>query len=468
LRRNAELFGEKPAIVFGRESASWADLWQRTEKAAAVLAERLPNQHQEVVALLAPNSIDYVISYLAIVHAGHIAMPLDITFKKLEIDPIISGIKPALIISDKNLAGLKGSENLPTDKLLSATAKQVIKPLRLPAGEQIATLFLSSGTTGRPKTIPNTHANILWDVRAISAPMKWTEKDTLLLTLNLAHRHGLVICLVGALFHGNTVYLEGRFDPRTTLEKLASGKISIFSAVPSIYESLVNFEPDTDFNLEPVRLFASSSSALPPHLRQTFKKRFGRQILDRYGTSETGSIAIRRPAEENAFGDLLEGVEVRLDSGGKVAIKSPGVFPGYYLNPEATQQNMTKDGWWLTGDIGEMRAGKLVLKGRSTERILKSGYSIYPQDIEWALAQTAGVDEVRVVGLHSPAHVDDQVVAFYSGSTSRETLFLYSKTNLPRSWRPDEFIKLDKLPRTSNGKPKISELKRLAEAKLNG
>jgi acyl-CoA synthetase (AMP-forming)/AMP-acid ligase II len=253
LRRNAEENGGKAAIIFGNQTVSWQELWQRVAKASGVVSARLDSGRQEVVAILAPNSPEFVIAYLAVVHAGHIALPLDISFKKLEISSVIGEARPRLILASGQLAELFDDEVMPIEDLLAAKPASTAPELRLAPAEQIATLFLSSGTTGRPKIIPNTHANILWDLEAISKPMGWTAKDSLLITLHLSHRHGLVICFLGALYHHNTIYLEERFNARRAMEILESGKVSLYSAVPSIYESLVGFEPGTKFDLGAVR-----------------------------------------------------------------------------------------------------------------------------------------------------------------------------------------------------------------------
>jgi acyl-CoA synthetase (AMP-forming)/AMP-acid ligase II len=463
LRRNADEAGDKAAIVFNGQTTSWRELWEGVKTASAALSSKLDSRQQQVVAILEPNSVEFIICYLAVLHAGHIAMPLDITFKKLELDSVISSVRPDLILTRRDRSEIANGRAFLIEELLSTQVEVQEQGPRLGADKQIATLFLSSGTTGQPKTVPNTHSNILWDIKAISGPMDWTADDSLLITLHLSHRHGLVICLLGALYHGNTVYLEERFSPQTTLDLLQSGKISVYSAVPSIYESLVRFEPGTKFDLSTVRLFASSSSPLPPFLRREFQSRFGRQIMDRYGTSETGSISITQPSESASFGQLLDGVKVRIEQGGGIALSSPGLFPGYYRNPEATRKNTTADGWWLTGDIGELKDGKLALKGRSMARIIKSGYTVYPQDIEWALSRNSQVKVVSVLGMQSPGSIDDKVVAFYEGAADGEELKDYSKQNLPRSWRPDHFVRLDKLPRGRNGKVLIGKLREMAE-----
>ena len=438
---------------------SWQQLLDEASWVAGFIFDALDGQQQKVVSLLLSDSWQFVVAYFGITLSGNIAMPVDITFKKLEIDFVTGKVNPELVIAGKATRTLLTRPVVLIEDILAAKTACPRMEYRLPPSQQIATLFLSSGTTGRPKPIPNTHQNQLWDIEAISKPYGWRADDSLLITLHLAHRHGLVICLLGALYHGNTVYLEERFDPARVLQILSSGKVSFYSTVPLAYEKLTEFNPREKFDLSSMRLFASSSSPLPPYLAERFKSRFGHDILDRYGTSETGSIAIRPSSSAHDFSaEPLAGVKVRIETGGEVAILSPGLFPGYYKNLEATKKSLTQDGWWLTGDLGEIKDGRLILRGRAKERIQKSGYSIYPQDIEWALKQSPGVTEVKVTHVETSS-LDDKIFAFFSGQASKEDLIEYSRLNLPRSWRPDEFLKLKSIPKTANGKPQMTKLR---------
>jgi acyl-CoA synthetase (AMP-forming)/AMP-acid ligase II len=466
LFRNAAKLKHKEFLVCRDRSVSWAEARDESEIVSSFIADKLAGRQQKVIGILLPDSWQFVVAYFGVTGSGNIAMPIDMSFKKLEINSITEAIKPALVIASQETRHLSDETAFLIEDILTDKNPPVDFNYQLPPDKQIATLFFSSGTTGQPKAIPNTHANQLWDVAAIAGPMGWTSADSLLITLHLAHRHGLVICLMGAVYHGNTVYLEERFNASRTLEMLQSGKVSLYSSVPSAYEKLVECEPQTAFDLSAVRLLASSSSPLPPYLQQAFRTRFNRDILDRYGTSETGSIAIKTASHHDTFGEPLEGVKLKVGRNGEVALKSPGLFPGYFKNQAATKKNMTKDGWWLTGDIGELRDGKLILKGRTKERITKSGYSIYPQDIEWALAQNPNVREVKIISLPNSKKLDDKVIAFVAGDITEPELELYSKTDLPRSWRPDAFIKIDSIPKTPNGKPKLSALKEMASSSL--
>src|SRR5579862_2138234 len=163
LRRNAVKNPDKLAVVFDKESLTWAQLLEKVQAAASFLASQLHANKPQVVGILMPNSINYVVSYLAIVEVGHMALPIDVIFKELEIAAIINQVKPSITISDE-----AGDVRLPktAKKLLYRDIVQAkpstYKPIRKPLNEQIACLLFTSGTTGKPKVAPNTHANIIW------------------------------------------------------------------------------------------------------------------------------------------------------------------------------------------------------------------------------------------------------------------------------------------------------------------
>ncbi|HET6863985.1 MAG TPA: class I adenylate-forming enzyme family protein [Candidatus Saccharimonadales bacterium] len=469
LKIAASKYGDRDFLICNDRTLSWSEAYEESNFVASFIAQQLKSRQQKIIGILLPDSWQFVVSYFGVVTSGNVAMPLDITFKKLELDYLASAIKPEFVIVNRQTQHLIDGPAVLIEDILLNKSTFALPSYGLPPGEQIATLFFSSGTTGKPKPIPNTHTNQIWDVSALSSPMGWTEKDSLLITLHLAHRHGLVICLLGAVYHGNKVYLEERFNAHKALQILSSGKVSLYSAVPTIFSKLIEEGANQKFDLSVVRLFASSSSALSPALQREFKVRYGHTILDRYGTSETGSIAIKNGDGDETFGELLDGVQIRLEKGGEVALKSPGLFPGYFNNAGATKKNMTPDGWWLTGDIGELKRGKLILKGRTKEKISKAGYSIFPQDIEWGLHQAPGVEEVKVIGLPNSSDeyiAQDKVVAFFTGSAPEGQVKQFSSLNLPRSWRPDVFVKLEKIPKTANGKPRLAELKSLGEKSI--
>ena len=409
------------------------------------------------------NSWEFVVSYLAILELGHIAMPLDPTFKQLEAEAVVKQIPPLFVLTNRHYSPLLKSyqEKLLIFDDLSQAGTAEYQPLRLEAKDQIASLVFTSGTTGTPKAAPYTHRNHIWNIEVCSRVWDWDTDDSLLISLPLSHWYGLVMGLSGILYHGNSLYLQDWFDETATLKALASGKVTLFTHISTIYLKLL--EAEGDYDLSSVRLCISGGSALPPAVWQRFADRFGQEILECYGSSETGRIASNLLDERlpGSPGRVLDGVKLKFSADGEVLVKSDGLFPGYYKNPGATQASRTPDGFWRTGDLGVVEAGRVVLKGRLQERIRRFGYTISPRDIEWALHQESKVKEVYVMGIQDNQGPNDKLAYFISGDITEDQIKDYCKANLPYAWRPDSIILVERLPRTKNGKPKISQIKQM-------
>lgn len=467
LKQNAITTPDKPALVCQDRTVSWGELDDLTNQAARALSKRLTGDSQQVVALLLPNGWQFVVAYFAILRCGHIAMPLDPAYKPLELEAIISQIPPAITIIGRSAdEALKPHiiNEVSIDELLgekNTTTK--IKSVRLGVKKQVATLLFTSGTTGKPKATPYTHSNHIWNIYVSSKVWGWTSDDTLLISLPFSHWHGLVMGLSGAVYHGNTLYVHDRFDAEKTLETLASGKISIYTHVSIAYLKMVQFEPKRRFDLSKVRLCISASSALPPAIWEEFRQRFGVEIIECYGASETGRVASNTLEERltGSPGRPLPGVQTKIAPSGELLIKSPGLFPGYYHNNLATKSKLTADGWWHTGDIVEMRDGHIILKGRSMERIKKQGFTLYPRDIEWALLQHPKVKEAFVLGIQQADNPSDQLIYFIAGNISEDEVMAYAKEQLPYAWRANTIIITPELPKTRSGKPELAKLRKL-------
>ena len=443
---------------------SWDELWQAVQITAAYFSQELGSRQQQIVSVLLPNSIDFIVTYLAILHSGHITLPLDPAFKPLELDAIIRQIGPKLLITDARYGDqLDASQTkiIHIDQLNDKSSPKQ-KPLRLPAKEQVASLTFTSGTTGTPKAVPNTHANHIWNIEACSQVWEWTTKDTLLVSLPLSHMHGIVICLSGAIYHGNSIYLQKWFDEEATLNALSSGKISFFTHAASAYVKLVQTE-NKNYDLSAVRLCISGAAPLPPAVWQEFKSRYGVEVLETYGSSETGRIAGNRLDERvlGSPGKPLPGVQVRLNKDSELEVKSPGLFPGYYHNPQATKASLTADGYWRTGDIAELHEGYVYLKGRAQETIRRFGYTISPRDVEWAMLKNPAIKDIYVMGRQKVGEPNDEIIYFIVTMLDDAQIDRFCKDNLLFAWRPDKVIRLDELPRTRSGKVRIGELKQM-------
>ncbi|MGH7157222.1 MAG: class I adenylate-forming enzyme family protein [Candidatus Saccharimonadales bacterium] len=453
----------KPAIICDDRQLNWAELDAQVDQAAAFLFEKVgPSDTQQVIGLLFPNGWQFVVAYLAILRLGHIALPLDPTYKKLELGAIIDQIKPLIIVtSDSYKDSVSGHDaNIYIfGESKNASSSWDFKSLRLPADKQIASLVFTSGTTGKPKAATYSHANHIWNIVVCSEVWEWNEKDSLLISLPLSHWYGLVMGLAGILYHGNTLYIQEWFDEEKTLQALASGKITMFTHISTVYFRLL--EVKGSYDISGVRLCISGGAALPPEIWQKFKSRFGQEILECYGSSETGRIASNLLDERipGSPGRILPQVEQKFSENNEVLIRSPGLFPGYFNNGEATKVSYTADGWWKTGDIGEMQDGRIVLKGRVQERIRRFGYTLSPRDIEWALHKYPKIKEVYVMGQQQEGQPNDSLIYFVAGDVAEAEIHEFCKENLPYAWRPDSIIMLGSIPRTRNGKPRLSQLK---------
>jgi acyl-CoA synthetase (AMP-forming)/AMP-acid ligase II len=456
LHGHAEKTPDKPAVISNERTLSWLQLWQEVEAAAGIIYHQVTGDSQQVVALLMPNCWQFVVAYLGIIHAGHIGMPVDVIYKPLEIDAILEQMRPVLLVTDTpERTSVKIKKLNPSELKGKGSDREHV---RLPTGKQIASLVFTSGTTGKPKAAPYTHAGHIWNIEVCSEAWGWNSNDTMLLSLRLSHWYGLCMGLSGVLFHGNTLYLREQFDAQETLQMLSSGKISHFTSVPFVYSEMLKIAGD--FEVSRTRLLVSGGAALPPLVWQEFKKRFGVEIVECYGSSETGRIASNTFDERipGSPGRPLRGVQLKFGPRQEVMVKSPGLFPGYFGNPEATEQSL-HSGWWDTGDVGELANGRLVLKGRSQERIRKQGYHISPRDIEWALLKNRAIKDVVVIGMPSSNQMNDDLIYFIVGDIGKEGLKDYVKIALPSVWRPNRVIHLDKIPRTATGKPQLPKLR---------
>jgi acyl-CoA synthetase (AMP-forming)/AMP-acid ligase II len=462
LYENAKKNPSKLALVSDDKSFTWAELCIEIETRSNYLRSLLPGSHQKVISLLIPNTWQFVVAYLAIIDSGHIAVPIDVIYKPLEIEAIIRQISPDLLIYDSdNSERVANKDNsLAFDDLKQELV--VNEKLRLAPDAQIASLVFTSGTTGKPKIAPYSHSNHLWNIKACSEVWGWNNSDTMLLSLRLSHWYGICMGLSGALYHSNTIYLRKTFSAVETLEMLSSGKATLFSHTPFAFSKML--EEEGKYDLSRVHLLISGSAALPPTVWEGFKDKFKVEIIETYGSSETGRIAansyqLRQPGSP---GYLLKDVKAKLIDGNELAVQSPGLFPGYYNNQEATDANLTEDGFWKTGDLVEISDRRVVLKGRKQERLAKLGYTISPRDIEWALGQNKKIKECAVIGEPTIGD-DDKLIYFVVGDITEPELIAYTKTDLPSIWRPDKIIFLSELPRTANGKIALQELKRRLE-----
>ena len=327
--------------------------------------------------------------------------------------------------------------------------------------ESPAILLYTSGTTGRPKGALLDHGNLLAQARGVVEAWRWTASDRLVLALPLFHVHGLAIALNGSLIAGGCAVLVP-FTPENVVRELRAGG-TMFFGVPAMYQRLCDYLDRNPADLRQVRLFVAGSAPLPAALFERCERILGQPVLERYGITEGGIVVSNPydgPRQPGRVGYPLPGVEVRLGELDEVQLKGGQVFRGYWRNAAASADAFV-DGWFRTGDIGEIaQDGSLAIRGRIKELIITGGYNVYPREVEMVLEQHPSVAEVAVAGLPSERW-GEEVTAFVVLRTpvDAQELIAYARERLATYKCPRSVRVIEAIPRNAMGKVDRSQLK---------
>jgi len=239
----------------------------------------------------------------------------------------------------------------------------------------------------------------------------------------------------------------------------------MFFGVPSMYQRLCDWLDEHPTDLSHVRVFVCGSAPLPPALFERCERLLGQPPIERYGITEGGIVVTNPydgPRQPGRVGYPFPGVEVRLGELDEVLLKGGQVFQGYWRNPNATKEAFTPDGFFKTGDVGEIAEDRmLAIRGRIKELIITGGFNVYPREVELVLEAHPAVQEVAVAGLPSDKW-GEQVTAFVvpSGSAPviESELIAFAQERLASYKCPKRVITIDKLPRNAMGKVQRSVL----------
>ncbi|HKW73721.1 MAG TPA: AMP-binding protein [Candidatus Dormibacteraeota bacterium] len=408
------------------------------------------------VALYAANSLEWVFAYLGVLRAGGCVVLMNPDYHVAEAEHILSDSEPALVIADRPRAAVirgLGLETVLVDELPRGTSAET--PALTP--ESPAAILYTSGTTGRPKGALLDHGNFLAQGRGALEVWRWTSRDVLVHALPLFHLHGLGMGLHGTLLSGGSAVLV-QFSPEAVVRELTSGGTMLFG-VPSMYQRLCDWLDEHPTDLWHVRLFVCGSAPLPPALFERCASLLGQAPLERYGITEGGIVVTNPyegPRQPGRVGFPFPGVEVRLGELDEVLLQGGQVFKGYWRNPQATSEAFTDDGFFRTGDVGDIgEDGSLAIRGRLKELIITGGFNVYPREVELVLEAHPAVLEVAVAGVPSEMW-GEEVTAFVvpSGSTpfDETEIIAFTHERLAAYKCPKRVITVQMLPRNAMGK----------------
>jgi acyl-CoA synthetase (AMP-forming)/AMP-acid ligase II len=346
----------------------------------------------------------------------------------------------------------------------------VAEPLEESAANQVAVLIYTSGTTGTPKGVMLTHENLLFSAKCTADIRRMTVDDKLYVVLPVSHIVGISL-LIMTLMIGATARLVSKYDPAALAKAMAEEGITIVNGVPATYQRLLEYK--TVAGIEKLkrgslRLLAVAGAPLDLDLKSRVEQEFGLPLLNGYGITECSpgisGVRLDNPRDDQAVGMLMPGIEARIVATdgslaangqvGELHVRGRNVMRGYYRSPDLTAKAIDAVGWFNTGDLARLEGECLFIVGRTKEMIIRSGFNVYPAEIEAVLNSHDAVVQSAVVG--RAVEGNEEVIAFVQllagSTTSAADLMAHVGPQLTSYKRPSEIIVLDALPATSTGK----------------
>ena len=439
------------------------------------------------VALVCANSRKFVVTYLATLGIGAVAVPLNPSSPAAEIEREIRAVAATAVLLQTGSAAAWNAidrSSLPTVQhvigtdadVTGATVSFATLELAEPAGitavepDTLAVLIFTSGTAGAPRAAMLSHGNLLSNLEQGRAAHVGIEPgDVVYGVLPMFHIFGLNVVLGLSLHAGATVVLVQRFDPFTALETIRERRITVVPGAPPLWLAFSHFDDAPADSFATVRVALTGAAKMPEEAMRRLRDRFGLELAEGYGMTEaspavTSSVGL--PIRIGSVGKVLDGIRLRLvdESGddalegdsGEIWVKGPNVFRGYLDDRDQTNRVLTPDGWLRTGDIATADSdGYLYLVDRAKDLIIVSGFNVYPAEVEEVLAQHPAVAEVGVVGVPHP-HTGEAVKAFVvleeGAYVDEDGLIAWCRDELARYKCPAKILFVEALPRNLSGK----------------
>lgn len=339
----------------------------------------------------------------------------------------------------------------------------------------LAALIYTSGSTGKPKGVMLTHENLSYIARMMRGYRGVGSSDRIYAILPFTHVMGCASVLLGGLHSGATLFVRAKFDVAECIECLTKHKITMMQGAPAMFSKILEYcSVNCIPPLTSLRFLAAGGAPLDLSLKSEVFMRLGAQLHNGYGLTEAASISWTRMDEasnDDSVGRPLEGVEIifrdallnQVNDGqvGELWCRGPNLMLGYFDNPELTKSAIDEHGWFNTQDLGYKGPdGRIYIVGRTKELIIKSGFNVYPLEIEALLNAHPCVMHSAVIG--RAINGNEEIHAFVEmraeQQNKQDVLAEYLSKNLSPYKRPDQIHILKFLPLSLNGKVLKSQL----------
>lgn len=451
----------------------------------------------DVVSLLLPNSVEYVIAYFACWQIGALAGPINSLLKAQEVAYVIANSEAkAWLVSSDFLPIVEFVRDqphslqavIPFDNEAEATARVATTP-DSPAEiseEDEAIIIYTSGTTGKPKGCLLTHGNVIANARQISAWLGFTEADRLLTIMPLFHMNAVSVTTMSALYAGGSTVVSPKFSASRFWQIISDYQITSFGSVATMLSMLLSTYPDgvpAGLKTQQLRFAMCGSAPVPAEVLRRFEETFNCLVIEGYGLSESTCRSTFNPPDERRrpgscglpIGNEMRVVDeedrdVPAGQLGEIVLRGENILKGYYKN-DVANATAFRNGWFHTGDIGYRDAdGFYYIVDRKSDMIIRGGENIYPREIDEVLYQHPDIAAAAAVGIPDDLYGEEvaAVVVLKAGARSSEQEVIdYCKARLADFKCPKTVRFVADIPKGPTGKLLKRELARMLSDQQN-
>jgi long-chain acyl-CoA synthetase len=480
LTETAERHGDRTAVKLDDVEVTYEMLNEGSGRVAGLLKER-SLEPGDRVGIMLPNVPYFPIVYYGILRAGGVVVPMNVLLKGREVEFYLDdpGAKLLFAWHDFSEPAEKGADAAGAECILVKPGEfeellgqaDPVPEVDDREADDTAVILYTSGTTGKPKGAELSHANLRKNCTTAASTLgEISEDDVALGALPLFHSFGQTCTMNACVCNGATLTMLPRFDPEKALEIIERDRVTIFQGVPTMYNAMLHAEGREQSDTSTLRLCMSGGSAMPAELMKSFEEAFDCMILEGYGLSETSPVASfnhpDRDRKPGSIGTPIEGVEMKVvdDDGneveqgevGEIMIRGHNVMKGYWDRPDATEEAITDDGWFHSGDMAKVDDdGYFFIVDRKKELIIRGGYNVYPREIEEVLYEHPAVQEAAVLGVPDEKmgeEVGAAVVLKKDEEVDADELKSYVKDEVASYKYPRKVWFVDELPKGPTGK----------------
>ena len=481
---------DSPVCRIGGNTTTYRELDDLSGRAAARLREAGLSPGQ-VVALQLPNIPQFLVAYFGALKAGLVVLPLNPLLMASELEYHLTDSAAVLLIGFQGLhaEAAKACETTGVPLYLVSAGEGALPegtrpvtelistaPLDEPGGDVVArgpddtaVLVYTSGTTGKPKGAELTHFQLYMNCTVAGGLFGARSDDVVLAVLPFFHVFGLSSVLNVFVRYGGCLSILPRFQPSAVLDAIEADRCTVIGGVPTMLHALAQ-QDITGRDLSALRVAVSGGASLPEDIMRTFEDKYGIEVLEGYGMTETASsCSFNRPGDRKvlSIGKPLWGVRMRVaDSSGQllppgrehvgeILIRGHNVMKGYLGRPEATAETL-RGGWLHSGDLGYVdEDGFYFIVDRAKDLVIRGGYNVYPREIEEVLYAHPAILEAAVIG-KPDERLGEEVVAVVAlregASVSAEEIIAYCRERLAAYKYPREIRFMAELPKGPSGK----------------